>query len=164
MIGNLLCLLAGLLFAAGLAIGGMTDARNVVGFLDVTGHWQPGLALVMVGAISVYAVALALARRRSRPLLANTFSAPLDGTSGRPPGKAGIDAQLIVGAALFGLGWGWAGYCPGPALSSLGTGDLSAALFVVAMLAGTWVAQRRPLRSSALRPCCSSQSAMAARN
>jgi uncharacterized membrane protein YedE/YeeE len=118
---------AGVLFAFGLALSGMTQPANVVAFLDVTGAWDPRLALVMVGAIAVHLVGYRWSRRRPRPWLAPRFD---------EPESARIDASLIVGAALFGVGWGVAGYCPGPALTSLGALSPSAVLFVAAMIVG----------------------------
>lgn len=112
---------AGLLFGVGLVVSGMVNPRNVVGFLDVAGRWNPNLAAVMVGAIAVHAVALRLGRRR-RPFA-------LD----RGPW---LDARLVGGAAIFGVGWGLAGYCPGPAIVSLGFGTAPAWAFVGAMILG----------------------------
>lgn len=117
---------AGVLFGAGLVISGMTDPRNVLSFLDVTGAWNPSLAAVMVGAIGVHALALRVFRRQRTPLCAGAFQAP-------PAGK--LDVRLLVGAAVFGAGWGLAGYCPGPAVVSSGwSGDALA--FTAAMVAG----------------------------
>jgi uncharacterized membrane protein YedE/YeeE len=124
--------LAGLLFALGLALGGMTDANNVIGFLDVTGGWKPGLAFVMAGALAVFSVGRRLVLRRGRPLYADRF----------PRTRVGVDRPLVVGSALFGLGWGIAGYCPGPALVSAAS-SADALLFVGAMLGGLWLAGRR---------------------
>jgi len=118
---------SGALFAAGLVLGGMTQPAKIVGFLDVAGRWDPSLALVMGGAVATYAVAFRLTRRRARPLLADGFVLPT---------RRDIDARLIAGAALFGVGWGLAGYCPGPALASLAAGAEQAVCFVAAMLIG----------------------------
>jgi uncharacterized membrane protein YedE/YeeE len=126
----LLPFLAGLLFAVGLAIAGMTIPANVIGFLDVAGAWDPSLAFVMMGAIAVYATAYRLSHRMARPVLARAFAVVP---------AARIDRRLLVGSALFGVGWGLAGYCPGPALVSAATGAASTLGFVVAMLAGFWV-------------------------
>lgn len=126
-------LLAGTLFGFGLAWSGMTDPRNVLDFLDPGGRWNPGLALVMASALIVASTGFALARRRSRPLAADRFHLP----EGRR-----IDAPLVLGSALFGLGWGVAGYCPGPAFAALGFGSLEAIFFVLAMVAGSWFARR----------------------
>ena len=105
----------------------MTQPLKVKGFLDITGAWDPSLGLVMGGAIAVGAVAFALARRRNRSWSGAPMDIPTDQT---------IDKRLIIGGALFGAGWGVAGFCPGPALVALGSGSSSAAIFVVAMLAG----------------------------
>ncbi len=116
---------SGALFAGGLVLGGMTQPAKIVAFLDVAGRWDPTLALVMGGAVVTYAVAFRLIRRRAHPLLADGFVLPT---------RRAIDARLVGGAALFGVGWGLAGYCPGPALASLAAGAEQAACFVVAML------------------------------
>ena len=118
---------AGLLFGAGLAISGMTDARKVVNFLDIAGHWDPSLGLVMIAALAVAVPAFAWARHRQRTL---------DGQPLPPPPARSIDRHLIAGSALLGIGWGIAGWCPGPALANLGAGSLDALWFVLAMLAG----------------------------
>ena len=132
--GALLALLCGLLFGAGLALGGMTDPAVVLGFLDVAGHWNPTLAFVMGGALAVTALGYRVVFRRSRPLLARRFNLPR---------AAEIDARLLAGAALFGIGWGLAGYCPGPALASLPAAHAGTAVFVLAMLAGLVLAKAR---------------------
>jgi uncharacterized membrane protein YedE/YeeE len=119
-------LAAGLIFGAGLCLSGMTDPRNVLGFLDFTGHWSPNLAGVMIGAIAVHASWL----RWGAPPRAGAASNSL------PPPRARIDAALVGGAAVFGVGWGLAGYCPGPALVALGTGALGPIVFVGAMVFG----------------------------
>lgn len=118
---------AGLVFALGLGIAGMTLPRKVLGFLDVTGDWDPTLAFVMGGAVAVYALASPLILRRPRPLLAPRFAVPT---------RRDLDARLVVGAAVFGIGWGLVGFCPGPALVALGAGVPQAAIFSAAMLAG----------------------------
>jgi len=120
-------LLVGLLFGAGLAVSGMINPAKVIGFLDVAGDWDPTLAFVMAGALAVALPATLLARRRARPILADAYDLPK---------KTAIDAPLIGGAALFGLGWGIAGFCPGPAIAALSTGLWQAAAFVAAMLVG----------------------------
>jgi uncharacterized protein len=117
----------GLLFGCGLLISGMTDPAKVLGFLDIAGQWDPSLALVMGGAIAVGLMAIGLARRRTRTLL------------GRPlqlPAPQRIDKRLLIGALLFGAGWGLAGFCPGPALVATAAGHGKALWFLVAMLAG----------------------------
>jgi uncharacterized protein len=118
---SLTALGAGLLFGVGLVVSGMTDPRNIVGFLDVFGAWKPDLAAVMVGAIGVHAAAL---RWRGRKVVRLDDGAPW------------LDARLIGGAAIFGVGWGLAGYCPGPAIVALGYGAASAWGFVAAMIVG----------------------------
>ncbi len=129
--------LFGFLFGIGLIVAGMTDPARVLAFLDVAGAWDPTLAFVMIGAIAVAAPAFALARRQPVALLGETISLP---------DTKRIDARLIGGSALFGLGWGLAGVCPGPALVLLGGDGLSALVFVAALLAGGWIADQ------ALRP------------
>lgn len=120
-------LLAGLVFGLGLIVSGMANPAKVLGFLDLAGPWDPSLALVMAGAIGVGACGFALARRRTRSLL----GAPM-----ALPGARQIDRRLLLGSALFGAGWGLAGFCPGPALVGLGLGEAKALVFVVAMLLG----------------------------
>ena len=132
--------LTGVLFGIGLLISGMTDPGKVTGFLDVTGAWDPSLAFVMAGAIAVHAPFVWLARQRKAPLLGGVFHWPALHT---------IDPALIAGAAIFGVGWGISGYCPGPALVSVGTGATSTLVFVGAMLVSTLatralVSDRRP--------------------
>jgi len=119
--------LAGALFGVGLLVSGMADPANVLGFLDVTRAWNPALAFVMAGAIAVYAPVVWLVRARRAPLLDSAFHWPT-------PTK--IDVPLVAGAALFGVGWGLVGYCPGPAIVSLGSGAADVVIFVAAMVAG----------------------------
>jgi uncharacterized membrane protein YedE/YeeE len=126
-------LVAGALFGLGLLLSGMSRPAKVLGFLDVGHDWDPSLAFVMIGAIGVHAVAYRLIRRRTRPLLDDRFHVPDDRT---------IDARLIAGAAMFGVGWGIAGFCPGPALVSAAAGLVPALVFVAAMVGGTFVASR----------------------
>lgn len=126
-------LLAGLLFGAGLLISGLADPQRVLAFLRIAPGWDPSLAVVMIGALAVTVPGFALLRRRGRPLLAPDFAAPP---------AAPVDRRLLAGAALFGLGWGWVGYCPGPALVGFGLGHWTALLFVPAMLAGGWLTSR----------------------
>jgi len=122
--------LCGLVFGIGLIVSGMADPANVVGFLDLAGAWNPQLALVMAGAVAMGMAGFALAWRRQRPLLEGR-----DGTLQWPTATT-IDRKLIVGSALFGIGWGLAGFCPGPALVGVGLGSGDAVVFSVAMLAG----------------------------
>lgn len=134
--------LCGLLFALGLGLGGMTDPAKVVGFLDVAGAWDPSLAFVMAGALGTHAVLRRLVLRRKQPVLAPAFPSLK---------SARVDGRLMGGAALFGIGWGLSGYCPGPALATLPTGGSMVLLFVVAMLAGmgvfrAWEVLRAPAR------------------
>ena len=119
-------LAAGLLFGAGLVVSGMTDPRNVLGFLDFAGHWNPRLIAVMAGAVGVHATLLALLARAGGGRGARLL----------PPRNHRVDRPLIVGAALFGVGWGLSGYCPGPAIASLGFGARTAFVFVAAMIVG----------------------------
>lgn len=122
--------LVGLLFGLGLMVAGMANPAKVLAFLDVAGAWDPSLALVMGGAIGVALPAFALSRRRERGWLGARFDWPR---------ATQIDRRLLLGGALFGVGWGMAGVCPGPALVLLGAGVPQALGFVVAMLAGMWL-------------------------
>lgn len=127
MKSNLLAYLAGLLFGLGLILAGMTDTSKVIGFLDFFGDWDPSLAFVMVGAIGIHAVLLRLILKRPAPLLDTHFHVPT---------RRDIDARLVGGAAIFGVGWGLAGFCPGPGIVSLGTGTIAALVFVATMALG----------------------------
>jgi uncharacterized membrane protein YedE/YeeE len=126
----------GLIFGFGLLVSGMSNPAKVLNFLDLaairTGNWDPSLAFVMAGAIAVTYIGFTLVLRRSQPLLAEKFHLP---------GKADIDARVIAGPAIFGIGWGLAGFCPGPAFTALGFGTTAALVFVVAMFAGMWLAR-----------------------
>jgi uncharacterized membrane protein YedE/YeeE len=119
--------LVGLLFGLGLLLSGMTDPGKVIGFLDLSGMWDPSLAFVMGGAIAVGFFAFSLAKKRTSSFLGGALHLP---TSNQ------IDKRLLIGSALFGAGWGIAGFCPGPGLVSMAAGQPKAAVFVVAMLAG----------------------------
>lgn len=123
-------LLAGLLFGLGLIISGMANPVKVQGFLDLAGHWDPSLAMVMAGAIGIGGVTFMLARRRQLSLLGLPMQLPANNT---------ITARLVLGSAAFGIGWGMAGFCPGPALVAMGAGYPKAAGFVAAMVAGMGV-------------------------
>jgi uncharacterized membrane protein YedE/YeeE len=124
---NLLALASGALFGLGLIVSDMVNPARVLGFLDIAGAWDPTLAFVMAGALIPMALAWRIAGARPGPVCGGVFPS-------RPSGR--IDARLTGGAALFGLGWGLVGFCPGPALTALGTGNTGALVFAVAMVAG----------------------------
>ncbi|MEO5758117.1 MAG: YeeE/YedE family protein [Mesorhizobium sp.] len=123
----LAALAAGTLFGFGLALSGMLDPVRVQGFLDVFGAWDPSLAFVLGGAVAVAMGGVAWIRQMSRPLLADSFHLPMNSR---------IDAPLVIGSAIFGLGWGLGGFCPGPAIASLSLGLTPSLIFVAFMLAG----------------------------
>ncbi len=123
--------LAGAIFGAGLLLSGMTDTTRVHGWLDVFGDWDPTLAFVMGGAILPMAVAWRIAARRRTAVLGNPIPLSQDST---------VDAKLVIGSTLFGMGWGLAGLCPGPALASLGWGGIGGLVFLLAMVAGMVIA------------------------
>jgi hypothetical protein len=129
----LAAVLCGLLFGVGLALSGMTDTAKVLGFLDIFGNWVPDLAFVMGGAVAVTSLLFTLVLRRGRPLFADTFSLPASRL---------IDGRLLGGAAIFGVGWGLYGYCPGPGLTAMVYGHSGPFVFVTAMLAGMAMAAR----------------------
>ena len=131
-------LVAGALFGLGLVVSGMTDPRNVIGFLDFSGHWNPRLVAVMAGAVGVHAALLVLLARAGGGRGARLL----------PPRNNQIDRSLIVGSAIFGVGWGLSGYCPGPAIASLGFGARSAYVFVAAMIVGILASALVPRRRS----------------
>ena len=134
---------AGLIFGVGLGLSGMTQPPKVIGFLDVFGAWDPSLMFVMMGAIAVHFVLSRLIRRRERPLLDARFHLPA---------ARNLDCKLVIGSAVFGLGWGLGGFCPGPAIVALGSGATAAIVFVGAMAAGMglqYVLQQLPKGSSA---------------
>ena len=131
-------LASGLIFGLGLSLSGMLNPARVQGFLDIFGNWDPSLAFVLCGAVVVAFTGVRVAKRMNKPLLENAFHLPANQK---------IDAQLIIGSALFGLGWGFGGFCPGPAIASLAVAALAgdapqAALFVVAMLIGMTIYDR----------------------
>jgi uncharacterized protein len=130
---NIVAGLAGLFFGVGLVLGGMTQSDVVLGFLDIFGAWNPRLLCVMASAVLTTMIGFRLVLRHSRPWLEAQF---------RLPNMQRIDQRLVMGAALFGIGWGMAGYCPGPALVSLGGGAFSVWMLVAAMVAGWWFAGR----------------------
>ncbi len=119
--------LVGLLFGLGLILSGMTDPGKIIGFLDIFGAWDPSLAFVMMGAIAVGFIAFALAKKRTTTILGGAL---------RLPTASHIDKRLIIGSTVFGTGWGLAGFCPGPALISMASGQIQALWFVSAMVAG----------------------------
>lgn len=127
MIGRFIPLIAGALFAVGLALSGMTQPSKIVGFLDFFGDWDPSLVFVMGGAIAVYFPVYRLVADRPKPFADTAFSLPT---------KRDIDAKLLGGAFLFGIGWAVSGYCPGPALSSIASGLTQPVFFVIAMISG----------------------------
>jgi uncharacterized membrane protein YedE/YeeE len=131
--------IAGALFGAGLLVAGMTQPARVIGFLDVRA-WDPTLAFVMVGAIGVYALALRWTAARAQPWFAPAFHLPARGD---------LDAPLIAGAAIFGVGWGIAGYCPGPGIVAASSGSTTAVVFAGAMLAGMWLSAQVVSKRSA---------------
>lgn len=120
-------LLAGLLFGLGLLISGMTNPAKIIGFLDVAGHWDPSLGFVMAGALLVGTIAFRFANKRQRAMLGNPMQIPT---------RSDIDRRLVLGSLAFGIGWGLAGYCPGPAIASLANGGTKPWLFFLAMLIG----------------------------
>jgi len=137
----IIALLSGLLFSVGLGVAGMTSPAKVIGFLDVQ-HWDPSLLFTMGGALAVMFIAWRLRARRERPLAGGSFP---------PPPPARLDGRLIGGAALFGIGWGLSGYCPGPLLVSLGGGVRSAMILVPSMLVGMFLNQLLEGRRRAAR-------------
>jgi len=136
--------LSGLVFGLGLIVAGMANPAKVLGFLDVTGRWDPSLAFVMAGAIAVGIAAFAVARKRTVSLL---------GADMKLRDARHIDRRLLGGGALFGIGWGIAGFCPGAGLVAMGMGEVKALVFVVAMLAGMAVFElsERRKRAAQLR-------------
>lgn len=122
--------LIGLLFGLGLVISKMINPAKVTGFLDIFGRWDPSLALVLGAAVGTSAIGFYLARRRNRPLLALNFSIPT---------RRDVDLKLVAGAAIFGVGWGLVGFCPGPSLTALSYGMWQVATFVVAMAVGVYL-------------------------
>jgi uncharacterized membrane protein YedE/YeeE len=124
---------SGLVFGVGLVVGGMTDPRKVIAFLDIGGAWDPSLAFVMAGAVAVHVIAYRWVRGNAAPLFADEFAIPK---------LRHIDLALVGGSALFGVGWGLGGYCPGPSIVSLGAGRRDALVFVVAMFVGMFLVSR----------------------
>ncbi|AMW29530.1 DUF6691 family protein [Arthrospira platensis] len=125
---NLIVLVSGILFGLGLGLSQMMDRDRVLGFLDVVGVWDPTLIFVLGGAVGVTAIAFRFVLRLPHPLFSNKFYLPT---------RQDIDPTLIMGAAIFGIGWGIGGYCPGPAITALVLGILNPVLFIIAMIAGS---------------------------
>ena len=127
MVAPIAAFIPGFLFGLGLAVSQMVNPGKVLGFLDVLGDWDPSLALVMVGAIGIAAAGFAITRQRAEPMLGEAFQIPA---------QRDLDMPLVAGSALFGIGWGMVGLCPGPALTGLVAGRPESVIFVAAMLAG----------------------------
>lgn len=140
---HLIIYLAGLLFSFGLIVSGMINPQKVIGFLDLFGNWDPSLAFVMGGAVIVNFFGFRLVTKKPNPLYADGFAIPT---------RADIDRNLILGASLFGIGWGLVGLCPGPAMAALSASPGKAAIFVAAMLTGMTLARTiaRPQNTSVL--------------
>jgi uncharacterized membrane protein YedE/YeeE len=124
---NLISLTVGLIFALGLGLSGMTQVHVVRGFLDITGEWNMNLLGVMIGAICIHSLLFFLIKKRTSPILDSKFHLPTN---------KDLDLKLLIGAAMFGIGWGWAGICPGPGLVASMSGNKNILLFVLAMLSG----------------------------
>ena len=131
---NISSLICGFLFGLGLAISEMVNPAKVLGFLDVTGNWDPSLIFVMAAGLAVTMLTFRLILKQPRPLFESQFHLPSQSKT--------IDRQLITGAAIFGIGWGLVGYCPGPAIASLAYGQTETVIFLVAMMAGLYVSRR----------------------
>jgi uncharacterized protein len=130
---NISSFVAGLLFAAGLGIAGMTQPQKIISFLDITGRWDPSLMFVMGGALAVHLISYRLITRRKSPLFDNSFHIP---------NRTDIDFKLIGGSALFGIGWGLSGYCPGPAVVALTAPGTLIFAFFLSMLGGMIIFER----------------------
>ena len=135
-------LVSGVLFGAGLAVGGMTNPRKVIGFLSIGHGWDPSLAFVMIGAIAVHFLAYRWVLGSSAPLFADDFAIPK---------LRHIDPKLVIGSAIFGTGWGLGGYCPGPGIVSLGAGSRDALVFVIMMTLAWWLTAKYESRAVAPR-------------
>jgi uncharacterized membrane protein YedE/YeeE len=131
MMRNIAALACGIIFGIGLGVSQMTNPDKVLDFFDVFGAWDPSLAFVMGGAVAVTAVAFRFVLKRPNPLYAESFSLPT---------KADIDARLLGGSAVYGVGWGLAGFCVGPSIAALAYGDNRVVIFVAALIAGAWIA------------------------
>ncbi|WP_246616513.1 YeeE/YedE family protein [Thaumasiovibrio subtropicus] len=145
MLHRMVSLVAGLLFGLGMMISGMVDPQNVIAFLDITGQWDPSLAFVMGGALMVFMpVYFLIIRRQAAPICGSRFAMS---------NNTVIDRRLLLGAALFGIGWGIAGICPGPAVTALGSVDVGIAMFIASMLLGQRIANRiPPLQRDVMKP------------
>ncbi|MDP4529517.1 YeeE/YedE family protein [Alkalimonas delamerensis] len=132
----IIAFVAGLLMSIGIAVSMMIDPAKVLAFLDLSGNWDPSLALVMAAALAVYSVGFRLVRGKPAPLLAEKFQLPT---------ATKLDKPILIGAAVFGLGWGLVGYCPGPALAALSSGSFATLSFVLAMVVGWYLARKWPL-------------------
>ncbi|MEE2024948.1 DUF6691 family protein [Alkalimonas mucilaginosa] len=132
----IIAFVAGLLMSIGIAVSMMIDPAKVLAFLDLSGNWDPSLALVMAAALTVYSVGFRLVRGKPAPLLAEKFQLP---------SATKLDKPILIGAAVFGLGWGLVGYCPGPALAALSAGSPATLAFVATMIAGWYLARKWPL-------------------
>lgn len=134
---HLVTLLAGLVFGLGLAASGMTDPQKVLGFLDLTGNWNPSLLFVLGGAVGTSLLGFSLLKKRGKPLLAEQFHLP---------GQTAITPSLLIGSAIFGIGWGISGYCPGPAVALIANPSWETLVFLPSLLLGhclqRWVATR----------------------
>ncbi len=124
---NVVAFFSGLLFAIGLAVAGMTQPHKIIGFLDILGDWDPSLVFVMAGAVAVHILAYRLMGKRGRPMFESQWYLP---------SAKDISMPLIIGSGIFGIGWGLSGFCPGPAIVSLGSGSLKAIVMVCAMNLG----------------------------
>ena len=149
----ILAFVAGLVFGIGLLVSGMVNPVKVLGFLDLAGRWDPSLALVMVGAIAIGIIGFVMAGRRPTTVLGGPMLLPTTRT---------IDGRRVVGSAVFGLGWGLAGFWPGPALAALGTGHLKAIVFVAAMVTGMlvfeWIEGMQARSTARLEPAAGGSS------
>lgn len=133
MKGNIVALVSGTMFGLGLAISEMTNPEKVLGFLDIFGRWDPSVAFVMGGAVAVTALTFRYVKALPKPLFAARFEVPT---------STAIDRPLLVGAVLFGIGWGTAGFCPGPAIASITMGSSEPPIFLLALLVGNYLAGR----------------------
>ncbi|MFP6747543.1 MAG: DUF6691 family protein [Alphaproteobacteria bacterium] len=140
---HLVSLISGIIFGLGLAISGMINPAKVIGFLDVTGNWDPSLAFVMGGAVAMTAVAFRLVLKRPGPFLGGGFHVPT---------RRDLDMRLVGGAVIFGAGWGLSGLCPGPAFASLAFLEPKIGLFVLALLAGSYLAKLNIFSSTRMPP------------